>query len=159
MKLIVMGPPLSGKTTLALHLRSLNTELRIADFDEEILALNNGVWPAHDSDELIGYDSITFENILTKDNVIFMTYEQPMSRIIRAKELGFKVIQLIADYPELERRNFERIKLHPHNDAFQFVPKNLAQQRINHGSGLVDVCIDATLPTQKIAQDLLTLRQ
>lgn len=62
------------------------------------------------------------------NDVVFFAFEFSATDLRRARDVGFKVYQLMLERDEFVRRNEERLKTQPDNDAFRYVEKNLAQQ-------------------------------
>jgi predicted kinase len=154
MKIIVLGPPLSGKSTLAKFLRD-SYSLEVLDFDEELLELNDGKWPGSYPDLNERLKKTVIERIISMNSVIFMAFEFPLYGLKRAKEAGFTVYQLVINIEELSRRNEERLKTQPNNDAFQYVGTNLKQQSELFKSGAIDKQLDATLPVEVLAESIV----
>ena len=72
MKLIVIGSSLSGKTTLVRQLRAVHG-LSVAEMDEKLTDLNNGVYPADlkYKHEVLAPKAI--QDVLGKDSIFFFT--------------------------------------------------------------------------------------
>jgi transcriptional regulator of acetoin/glycerol metabolism len=155
MKIIVLGPPLTGKSTLAKYLRERN--VYALDFDDELLKLNRGEWPGNDPELNSRLKTEVIETIITSENLVFFAFEFPPADLERARLAGFTVYQLVADAEELSRRNLERLKTQPDNDAFQYLEANLRQQADLRERGLVDHQLDATLPVADLAKLLLKI--
>ncbi len=152
MKLLVIGPQLSGKTTLVRHLRK-HTNLTVSEIDEEILSANDGVWP----DDNIYKDEVLVPEIYKRiaeqeDIVFFANYFAPLSQVQMFRDAGFTVVLLEPPYEEMLRRNKQRMEQEGYEDATQWLMGQLENHKDILEAGLVDKTLDATLPTAKIAQ-------
>lgn len=152
MKLLVIGPQLSGKTTLVRHLRK-HTNLTVSEIDEEILSANDGVWP----DDNIYKDEVLVPEIYKRiaeqeDIVFFANYFAPLSQVQIFRDAGFTVVLLELPYEEMLRRNKQRVEQEGYEDATQWLMGQLENHKDILEAGLVDKTLDATLPTAKIAQ-------
>ena len=155
MKIIVIGPSLSGKTTLVKELRK-NTNLLISEIDEELTALNGGEYPSdidHKNNVLLPQ---VIKKILNQKELIFFTNTNFFSEkdLKNAKNLGFKIIQLNVDYQELLNRNSNRIKTENYQDSSPWLKGMLAYQKDIQEKGLVDAVIDANKPISEIIDRL-----
>lgn len=155
MKLLVIGPQLSGKTTLARYLRE-HTDLNISEVDEEILAANDGTWPsdnAHKDKVLI---PAIYQRMAQLDNIVFFAnYFAPLSQVETFRAAGFTVVLLELPYEEMLRRNKHRMEQEGYEDATQWLMGQLENHNEIRKAGLVDRVIDATLPTSEVAQLLI----
>jgi len=145
-KLIVLGAPLTGKTTLTKKLRETVT-IPVLDFDEELMKLNNGKYPANYPTLNEQLRSEIIKTISVMNEVIFFAFEIDLDAIQNMKLNGFNIVQLTAPYDVLEKRNKERLKNDPDNDAFQYVLKNIEYQKTVSGARLVDKTIDTSEET------------
>jgi shikimate kinase len=131
-RIIVLGAPLTGKTTLTLALRS-SLAIPVLDFDEELLKRNDGKYPANYPvlNERLKKEAIS--TIAKMHEVIFFAFEihEEQLRVLRLN--GFTVVQLTAPVEELAARNQVRLQNDPENDAFRYVTKNLESP---HSPGL-----------------------
>jgi len=142
-KVIVLGAPLTGKTSLTHALRE-QVEISVLDFDEELLKLNNGRYPANYPVLNKQLKDRVIENVSTMKEVIFFAFEIEIEALRRLEQDNFMIVQLTAPLEVLKARNQERLKNDPDNDAFQYVTKNLEYQNKVKELGLVDLIIDTS---------------
>lgn len=159
-KAIIIGPSLSGKTTLARYLRE-NTSLPVLEIDEELTRLNNGEYPADDryKHELLAPQVV--DGVLKKDSILFFTntdYFTP-DDLKTARNKGFKILQLSLNLEELKRRNKSRVENEGYSDLSEWLEGMVEYQTEIKESGLVDLELDANETTKMIAQKILSLSQ
>lgn len=140
-KLVVLGAPLTGKSTLAKTLRT-TTSIPVLDFDEELMKLNNGKYPANYAELNVRLKKEVIKNISAMDEVIFFAFEIEAETLLTMKQNGFRIAQLAASLEILETRNQDRLNKDPSNNAFQYIEKNLQYQNKIKELGLVDITID-----------------
>lgn len=155
MKKIILGPPLTGKSTLAQELR-IRVQTPVLDFDEELLKLNDNKWPGDDSELNDRLRKEVEQDILGRDDIIFMAFEFSLEGLRIARDNGFTIYQLTAERGVLEERNRKRLVTDPTNDAFDYVDTNLAYQKSVKEAGLVDLELDATAPAEDLVKQVLT---
>ena len=155
-KLLILGPPLTGKTTLAAELRK-RTNIPVLDFDDELLKLNDGKYPANYPILNEQLKKQVIEAVLLRDSVIFFAFEVKVDALKKMRQLGFQIFQLTADLATLKERNIKRLKDQPDNDALQYVEINMQYQARVRQLNLIDETIDATQPSADTAQRLLSL--
>lgn len=156
MKVIVIGSSLSGKTTLVKYLRSV-LNLPIAEMDEKLVEFNGGMYP---SDIKYKHDVLApkiIKNILSEKDTIFFTGTDyfALEDLKVARDVGFKIILLSLDLEELSKRNKERMRLEGYEDMGKWFGGMLRYQQQIQDEHLVDQVIDANLPVEKLADDLL----
>jgi predicted kinase len=156
MKTIVIGPSLSGKTTLVKQLRS-TTNLPISEIDEELTRLNNGEYPS-DSDYknrvLVPH---IVQQILSQNEIIFFTNTNYFSidDLKLARQKGFKIVVLSLSLEELQKRNISRVKNEGYADQSQWFAGMLKYLQQIIDEGVVDKVIDGNQSQQAIIEDLL----
>lgn len=106
MKIFILGAPASGKTTIASKIREVS-DVRAIDADDEIIALNNGVWPDIETKNNTLLPRVVEEAINADAVVLFNSY-MPAAELDRLKTAGFKIMLLEVSEKELERRHIER---------------------------------------------------
>jgi broad-specificity NMP kinase len=156
MKAIIIGTSLVGKTTLIKYLRN-TTKLPVSEMDEELAKLNNNVYPSDDNYKHRVLAPKVVNNILDLDEIIFFTntdYFTPQD-LQKARRKGFKVIQLLLDIKELQRRNEYRVKNDGYSDLSQWFEGMINYQDNIKLKGLVDKEIVAAQPIEDIANELL----
>jgi dephospho-CoA kinase len=155
-KIIVLGPPLTGKTTLANYLKS-KTAIPVLDFDDELLKLNNGKYPANYPVLNEKLKAQVIKDVLQKNEVIFFAFEISFVDLRVMKRKRFTIVQLTADIEVLRTRNLARLVEQPENDAFQYVEKNMSYQKEIFELGLIDEVVDTTQSIEDISTFLLYL--
>ena len=154
-KIIILGPQCSGKTTLKKYLQQQDSTLPLLEEDELFMELNGGEYPQD-----IEYKEKTLrpkleEKIRQADNMIFLTSYCNPELLKELKSKGFKIIQLVLEMEEFNRRNEKRMKEQGYADANTWAKEVLGFHQEVRDAGLVDKKIDATLPVGEIAKSLL----
>lgn len=154
-KIIILGPQCSGKTTLKKYLQEQDPTLPLVEEDELFMELNGGEYP-HD----IEYKEKTLrpkleEKIRQSDNLIFLTSYCNPELIKELKSKGFKIIQLVLEMDEFQRRNEKRMKEQGYADANTWAQEVFGFHQEARDGGLVDKEIDATLSIEEIAKEIL----
>jgi tRNA A37 N6-isopentenylltransferase MiaA len=155
MKIIVIGPSLSGKTTLTKELRK-NNNLPISEMDEELTTLNGGEYPPnidYKNDVLVPK---IIRKILKQKEIIFFTNTNYFSEkdLKKAKNLGFKIIQLNVEYQELKKRNSKRVEDEKYEDLSLWLKGMLTYQKKILEKGLVDEVINGNQAISQIINQL-----
>ena len=154
-KIIILGPQCSGKTTLARFLREHHSDLPILEEDELFTELNGGEYPQD-----VEYKEKTLrpkleEKIRQSDNLIFLTsYCNPIL-LKELKSKGFKVIQLVLDKEEFNRRNEKRMRENGYADANIWAKEVFTFHDEVRNQGLVDQQIDATSAINDIVNQIV----
>lgn len=154
-KIIILGPQCSGKTTLARFLRERNPELPITEEDELFTELNGGEYPQD-----VEYKEKTLrpqleEKIRQSGNIIFLTsYCNPVL-LKELKSKGFKVAQLVLDQEEFQKRNEKRMRENGYADANTWAKEVFSFHDEVKNEGWADKEIDAKLPIETIASEIL----
>jgi adenylate kinase family enzyme len=156
-KIIILGPQCSGKTTLTRFFREHNPELPIVEEDELFVELNGGEYPQD-----IEYKEKTLrpkleEKIRQADNIVFLTsYCNPVL-LKELKSKGFKIVQLILDKEEFQRRNTKRMQENGYADANTWAKEVFSFHNDLKTKELVDKEIDASQPIEVIVKEVLVL--
>ena len=155
MKLIIIGPSLSGKTTLINELRKDN-DFSISEMDELLTALNEGEYPLDVNYKNNVLVPQIIEKILDQKDIIFFTNTNYFGEkdLKNAKNTGFKIIQLDVDYQELMGRNLNRVNNENYEDMSPWLKGMLAYQNEIQKKGLVDEIIDANKPISETINHL-----
>lgn len=106
-RLFVVGAPCSGKSTVAAFLRD---EFRVnaIDVDDEILRLNDGVWPSDlDTKNEVLLPRVLNEALQMESVVLFNSYLF-VSHAAQLREAGFRILLLEVPEEELRRRDASR---------------------------------------------------
>jgi len=154
-KLIILGPQCSGKTTLKKYLQEKDPSLPLIDEDELFMELNGGEYPQD-----IEYKEKTLrpklENkVRQAENMIFLTSYCNPELLKELKSKGFKVIQLVLEMDEFQRRNDRRMKEQGYADANTWAKEAFSFHKEVRDAGLVDKEIDTTLPIKEIVRQVL----
>lgn len=155
MKVIIIGSPATGKTTLVRYLRK-HSDLPLLELDEEIIRLNKGVWPKDDNYKLKVLHPRIFEDINKRDNVVFVASYYASDYLAKAKQKGFKVILLEVALETLKERNIKRMEEEKYEDAARWFEQSIAYQDEIKKKGLVGKVIDVSQPIEKIAEEILS---
>lgn len=153
MKVIVIGPSLSGKTTLARYLRS-HSRLSISEIDEELTKLNNGQYPSDDQYKHTVLAPQIIKNVLAQTDLVFFANTDYFTwdDLKAARANGFRIVCLSLGKDEFLKRNEGRMKNEGYDDMSRWLDGMLAYQRQLQDQHLADQVIDASLPTEKIAE-------
>ena len=155
-KAIIIGTSLTGKTTLIKYLRKTSS-LPIQEIDEELVQLNNGIYPKEDNYKNTVLVPQIKTKILASKSVLFFTnahYFTPQD-LQKARHKGFKIVQLFVGKEELERRNKKRMASEGYEDHSQWFDSMLEYQKEIKEQGLVDKTIKTDKLVKKIAQELV----
>lgn len=154
MKIIVIGASLSGKTTLVRHLQSRN--ISCSEIDEELTIMNGGSYPTDINQKHLEMVPKIIADVLNRQDVLFFTNTDyfTLDDLRKAKVSGFKIYQLDISLPELAKRNKERIEGGKYEDMTPWLEDMVDYQNELKKIGLIDKTIDATLPVEKIANEI-----
>lgn len=157
-KLIVIGVSTVGKTTLIRHLRN-EYQANVLEFDEELVRLNGGSYPFDVDHRRNVIVPVIQNDILSRRSVVFFTnpYCFTLEQIEQARVTGFRIVELVLDREEMERRNRHRVEHEGYRDHSPYFDELIEHQTALSDHGLIDTSIDASKPTAKIARELLAL--
>lgn len=103
---MLLGITGSGKSTISESIaKSLGLE--IFEVDREVIRFNNGFWPK-DAAVISKYVEITNEEVVKRDNVLYIASWLNKKWVKQFYSNGFKIIELHADIEELLRRKIKR---------------------------------------------------
>jgi hypothetical protein len=99
------------------------------------------------------------ENVLARDEILFFTNTDyfTVDNLKTARKKGFKIVLLSLNLNDLIKRNETRVKEECYSDLSQWLEGMVEYQTKIEKLGLVDIILDASLPTEKIAQELINL--
>lgn len=145
-KAVLLGLTNSGKSTTAAILKAKGWP--VVEIDDIAQARNSDVWP--ESEALLDrlFKAIT-EEILLRENLVFVTSFLEIADVIRFKQAGFKILELHASYEELKRRKIKRDG-YP-KDAFERFDRNYAnyQRIMSEVNHYISLSLDTTLLTSE----------
>lgn len=153
MKGIVIGASLSGKTTVVKHLRS-NTDISVLEMDEELTRLNNDKYPTSVKHKHESLAPKIIKDLLNKKDVLFFTNTDyfSLNDLRKAKDKGFKIVQLELSLDELDKRNKDRVKNEGYDDLNEWLEGMVIYQEKIRNAGVVDIIIDARVSVEKISE-------
>lgn len=154
MKIIILGPQCSGKTTLKRHLEQKDFSLPLLEEDGLFVELNMGTYPGNVEHKEKVLRPQLQDVVRNKENVIFLTSYCDPAFLKELKDKSFKVIQLVLDKEEFKRRNEGRIKEEGYDDANIWEKHIFNFHERVRTEGLIDKVIDATLPVEQIADQI-----
>lgn len=157
-KIVILGPQCSGKTTLKKYLQKQSTNLPLVEEDELFVDLNGGEYPQDIEYKENTLRSKLEDKIRGADSMIFLTSYCNPELLKELKSKGFKVVQLVLEMDEFNRRNEKRMEEQGYDDANTWAKEVFGFHEEARDKGLVDREIDATLPTEDIAREVLGLR-
>lgn len=153
LKVIILGAPCTGKTTLVNLLRE-KTSLPLYEMDEEIRKMNSGLWPEKDL-----YNSLSveiFNKILSEKRIVYFTSYFPADLLQQAIKTGFKIIQLTCPEDELLKRHSERMSNDPTlEDESEGLKENAKYQQKISEQGIVDFFVPTEINIDITAEKLL----
>jgi len=149
-KLIILAPSCGGKSSLMRYFRE-NTDLHIAETDEEVMKANGDIWP----DDKLKNETLvpkTTREIITRENVIYFASFIPPELLIEARARGFKIGVLEVPIEELRKRNIQRMEVEGYDDVSQWFEAQLNGFKVLRKMGIVDFSLDANQDIGKVAQ-------
>lgn len=158
MKVIIIGPQCSGKTTIAQMLEEYDLRAPIIDEDTEINRRNGGVSPSDWTEWNYKWQKLRPEiqkDIIEMEGVIFFTSFFYPELIPIAKQKGFKLFQLEAKSEVLEERNKQRMKQGVDDAAYGW-SINLPYHKELKEKGLVDAVIRTDKSLDEVCRSILT---
>lgn len=151
--MLVIGPPLVGKSTLVSYLRQNRPDIEVFDHDEEVIRLGNGLFPEAGPERVRLWQEAVKGATGLKNRIFFSAYIP--AEDLRKLKPQTSVVQITASRNELWRRAVERARIEPDNDAYMYLLENLEYQSWIRKLGLIDFRVTSNKPAQKIAERLL----
>ena len=133
-----------------------NTDLYIAETDEEVMKANNDVWPDDELKNKVLVPQTTRE-IMTRISVIYFASYIPDELIQEARSAGFTVACMDVSRNTLIKRNKIRISVEGYQDVSSFFEMQLNTFERLADKGLIDVRIDGEKPVSEIAAEISCL--
>lgn len=153
-KAIILGPQCSGKTTFKKYLEA-NHDLPLIEEDELFTELNGGKYPKDMEHKEQVLRPMLEKRIRESDNLIFLTSYCNPALLMDLKSKGFKVIQLVLEMDEFQRRNEKRMREQGYSDAGVWAKDIFDFHQKARDEGWVDLEINATLPVEVVAEKVL----
>lgn len=157
-RIIVLGPQCSGKTTIAQDLRKLGLTCQSIDEDEEINRRNGGKSPSDSSGWEYKWTVLRpaiHKDTLEMDDVIFFTSFFDPALLMKAKQEKFMIIQLTTSEEVLKKRNRKRMQTQKADDATHGWAINMPYHADIRTRGLADIIIDSNSPVRELSELIL----
>jgi Ser/Thr protein kinase RdoA (MazF antagonist) len=151
-KILVLGPSCSGKTTVCRHLRS-ERETNAIDACDEILRLNDGVWPdiGRKNDVLLPQ---VVERVVAMDDVVLFNSYMHRPLLERLRAAGFQTVLLRVTEVELRRRHHVRQATEGWTNV-QWLEWDLDHLKTLQAGGLIDEVVSGEQDAASVAGQLL----
>lgn len=153
-RLIILGPQCSGKTTIAQRLNGYASTIPILDEDDELSRLNGGESPSDWTGWNYKWEKLrprVQKSILEMNTVVFFTSFFDPKLLSFAKQKGFKVLQLVTQMDELQKRNKKRVE-DGVDDATYGWKLNMPYHEGLRKSGVVDLFVSTDKPAEEVAR-------
>lgn len=152
MKIIVIGPSLSGKTTLIRSLR-LNSRYTVSEIDEELTALNGGSYPTDDLKKHTVLVPKVIKQVLETDDIIFFSNTDYFTRedLLNAKRKGFNIVFLDTSLETLQERNNNRVLNEGYSDLSQYLKGMLTY--LDEMRDLADITVNTQQSRESVLQE------
>lgn len=146
-KVIILGTPYSGKTTLCKAMRKRHPKYPILELDEELTKANGNQWPADfDFRNRVVLPRV-FKKVMRMKKILFFTSGYDLETLKQAKKDGFKILQLFLYKKQIDLRLDKRQKERNRNYFL-----NREDQEIIRRLGLVDRRINSFGPVNSVVQ-------
>jgi shikimate kinase len=155
-KLFVVGAPASGKTRVASSLRAAVPALDVWDTDDEILRLNNNVWPSIEDKNREFLPRIV-DAAAKQEQVILLNSYMPVELALKLRQFGCSIVLLEVSVAELRRRHKERAVEEGWSNEEWFEWHESAINELRD-RGLIDYVVSGEQAADEIARRLLELR-
>jgi shikimate kinase len=109
MKILLLGTTCSGKSTIAETLANFYN-LTLIEVDEEVLKLNNGIWPKGERVSDKYFEQIN-KAVLNQENILYITSWLEKDEIIKFNKAGFFIIEMHTTLEILLERKQKRDNL------------------------------------------------
>ncbi len=115
-KMVILGLTNSGKSSVAEILKDRGWP--VLEVDDEAQMKNDGIWP--EDEEILDklFKEVNTE-VLKMKNIIFVTSFLEIADLKKFKEVGFEIVEIYADYEELQGRKIKRDG-HPEDNFERF---------------------------------------
>jgi len=158
MKILIIGPSLSGKTSLVRKLRAVLKD-PVSEMDEELTSLNNGKFPTDNENRKNTLSRKVIRSILNKSSIIFFTNTNYFSAtdLRSAKKLDFTILLLNSSIDSLRHRNRLRVQNENYEDLSKWLVGMVDYQNKMRKFGLVDAEINSEQSVENTIKDLLKM--
>ncbi len=154
-KIIILGPQCSGKTTLKKYLLKENPDLPLREEDEMFPDLNGGTYPTDlEYKENVLRPKLETE-IKQSENLIFLSSYCSRPLLQELKSEGFKIIQLVLERDEFNKRNERRMEEEGYDDANVWADHIFNFHQDVRDKGWVDLEINVNQPIEDVAGKVL----
>ena len=152
----MLGAACAGKTTLTRHLRA-TCRVHAIDTNDEILRLNDGVWPSIDRKNQVLLPMV-LEAVMAMDQVVLFNSYMPARRMTQLRATGFQTVLLAVSEAELRRRHAVRFAEEGWTNVEWFAWN---QGHINElrDDGLFDCVVSGEQDVAAVASEILELAQ
>jgi hypothetical protein len=152
-KLLVIGPLCSGKTTIARHLRSMTST--VVDLDDELTRLNGGTYPDIETRKTVVAPR-ALADAAALSNVVLLHSTLDPDDVRALRDAGFTTVLLEVSRDELQRRH--RLRLHEEGwSNAEWADDNRALIAGLRHLSLFDHVVDAERAPAVVAADLVAL--
>jgi GTPase SAR1 family protein len=154
-KAIVIGASTSGKTTLLGRIRG-KMSLIMEESDDVLTAMNGGVYPKDDNYKMKILVPKMVDDVLAQKEILFFsnTHYFTNEDLKKAREKGFKIIQLGVNKKEMLNRNIYRVDNLGYEDLSRFFKSMTDYQKKIFEEGLVDKVLDGAGEVDDLAIEL-----
>lgn len=154
MRLFVVGPPCSGKSTVSQLLRE-RWRVNTVDMDDEIMRLNGGTWPTIEVKEAVLQPQVLAQVVAMDSVILFNSYMQ-VSRTAMLRGAGFLTVLLAVDEQELRRRDQQRLADEGWSNG-HWLDWHQANVAALQDAGQVDAVVSGEQDPEAVAEALLVL--
>jgi len=157
MKAIIFATSLSGKTITLRQLQKV-VHVQVSEIDEELKKIHGGVFPTDLTYKHQVLAPQIIAKVLQQKEILFFCNTDYFldEDIVKAKDSGFAIIQLIVPLEELKKRNAYRMEHEGYDDMSQWLEGMITYQQHIFEKRFVDKTIDGMQPTHAIVKLLLT---
>src|SRR5262245_25320624 len=138
-KAIIIGASTSGKSTLVTYFRDI-MHLPVSEIDEELIRMNGGTYPQDSKYKMDELCPKIVQDVINQDNIIFFTgtHYFRSQDLETARQKGFKILQLILDREQMEKRNKYRVENECYDDLSKYFNSMLEYQKQMKEEGHID---------------------
>lgn len=163
-KFIIFSPSCGGKTTIIQHLmelvdRSLLTKLYVSEIDKELSELNEGEYPVDYEHRMKVILPKVIDKVLSQDSLIFFSNTDyfTIDDVVKAREVGFQIVNLRVPYLELVQRNELRVKNQGYDSQLEWLKGMIEYQDALSNQGLIDHELDGMGEIEQVVNRVISL--